>query len=330
MNKSSIEIYHSPEGNVELNVKLENETVWLNRQQMSELFNRDVKTIGKHINNALNEELAGEPVVAKIATTRKYGRVKGLYQEKSVEYYSLDMITSVGFRVKSREGIQFRKWANKVLKEYLIKGYAINNEINAERYNELKNVVRLMARTISLQSTITNDEYSGLFRVIGDYVYALDILDRYDFQNLSIRQTTKDEPFRATYENAMDAINALKVKFSESRWFANEKDSSFKSSIGQIYQTFDGNELYPSVEEKAAMLLYLVVKNHSFSDGNKRIAAMLFLWFMENNGILYGPNREKRIANNTLVALTLMIAESRTEEMDIIVKVVVNLINRDN
>jgi hypothetical protein len=143
MNKSSIEIYHSPEGNVELNVKLENETVWLNRQQMSELFNRDVKTIGKHINNALNEELAGEPVVAKIATTRKYGRVEGLYQEESVEYYSLDMITSVGFRVKSREGIQFRKWANKVLKEYLIKGYAINNEINAEQYNELNKPPRM-------------------------------------------------------------------------------------------------------------------------------------------------------------------------------------------
>lgn len=326
MNKSSIEIYHSPEGNVELNVKLENDTVWLTQGQMAILFDRNQSVIARHISNIYKEgELDKESTYAKIAYIPET-------RERVYEtaLYNLDVIISVGYRVKSVNGTRFRQWANKVLKEYLIKGYAINKEINAERYNELKDVVRLMARTISLQSTITNDEYSGLFNVIGDYVYALDILDRYDYQNLSIIQTTKDEQFRATYENAIKAINALKGKFRESRWFANEKDSSFKSSIGQIYQTFDGVELYPSVEEKAAMLLYLVVKNHSFSDGNKRIAAMLFLWFMENNGILYGPNGEKRIANNTLVALTLMIAESRTEEMDIIVKVVVNLINRDN
>ena len=330
MNNSFIEIYRSPEGDVQLNVKLENDTVWLNRQQMADLFNRDVKTIGKHINNALQEELAGEPVVAKFATTRNYGRIAGASQVLNIEYYSLEMITSVGFRVKSKQGIQFRKWANKILKEYLIKGYAINKDLKIERYNELKEVVRLMARTVSLQSTVTGDEYSGLFNVIGDYVYALDILDGYDYRSLSIEKTTREEPFRATYENAMLAINALKGKFGGSRWFANEKDGSFKSSIGQIYQTFDGVELYPSVEEKAAMLLYLVVKNHSFSDGNKRIAAMLFLWFMEKNGILYGNDGQKRIANNTLVALTLMIAESRTEEMDVIVKVVVNLINKEN
>ena len=330
MNNSFIEIYRSPEGDVQLNVKLENDTVWLNRQQMADLFNRDVKTIGKHINNALQEELAGEPVVAKFATTRNYGRIAGASQVLNIEYYSLEMITSVGFRVKSKQGIQFRKWANKILKEYLIKGYAINKDLKIERYNELKEVVRLMARTVSLQSAVTGDEYSGLFNVIGDYVYALDILDGYDYRSLSIEKTTREEPFRATYENAMLAINALKGKFGGSRWFANEKDGSFKSSIGQIYQTFDVVELYPSVEEKAAMLLYLVVKNHSFSDGNKRIAAMLFLWFMEKNGILYGNDGQKRIANNTLVALTLMIAESRTEEMDVIVKVVVNLINKEN
>ena len=330
MNNSFIEIYRSPEGDVQLNVKLENDTVWLNRQQMADLFNRDVKTIGKHINNALQEELAGEPVVAKFATTRNYGRIAGASQVLNIEYYSLEMITSVGFRVKSKQGIQFRKWANKILKEYLIKGYAINKDLKIERYNELKEVVRLMARTVSLQSAVTGDEYSGLFNVIGDYVYALDILDGYDYRSLSIEKTTREEPFRATYENAMLAINALKGKFGGSRWFANEKDGSFKSSIGQIYQTFDGVELYPSVEEKAAMLLYLVVKNHSFSDGNKRIAAMLFLWFMEKNGILYNEDGSKRIADNTLVALTLMIAESRTEEMDVMVKVVVNLINKEN
>ena len=166
--------------------------------------------------------------------------------------------------------------------------------------------------------------------MISDYTYALDTLDKYDYQELSIERTTNEEKFHATYEGAMQAINELKNKFGGSEWFANEKDDSFKSSVGQIYQTFDGVELYPSVEEKAAMLLYLVVKNHSFSDGNKRIAAMLFLWFLDRNGILYSPNGGKRIADNTLVALTLMIAESRTEEKDVMVKVVVNLINKDN
>lgn len=244
--------------------------------------------------------------------------------------YNLDVIISVGYRVKSIQGTRFRQWANSVLKQYLIKGYAINQQLKLDRYNELKDVVRLMGRAIGMREKVTADEYSGLFNVISDYVYALDTLDHYDYQSLSIQQTTKDEPFRATYYNAMEAINALKDKFGGSQWFANEKDDSFKSSIGQIYQTFGGEELYPSVEEKAAMLLYLVVKNHSFSDGNKRIAAMLFLWFLNNNHVLYAEDGHKRIADNTLVALTLMIAESRTEEKDVMVKVVVNLINKEN
>ena len=244
--------------------------------------------------------------------------------------YNLDVIISVGYRVKSVQGTRFRQWATSVLKQYLIKGYAINQQIKLDRYNELKDVVRLMSRAVGLQEKVTTDEYCGLFNVISDYVYALDTLDQYDYQSLSISKTTKDEPFRATYDNAMEAINALKEKFGGSKWFANEKDDSFKSSIGQIYQTFGGEELYPSVEEKAAMLLYLVVKNHSFSDGNKRIAAMLFLWFLNNNRVLYAEDGHKRIADNTLVALTLMIAESRTEEKDVMVKVVVNLINREN
>lgn len=329
-NTSSIIIYTSEDGNTQLEVKLQEETVWLNRQQMADLFGRDVKTIGKHINNALKEELAGESVVAKFATPKKYGRQDGFTQMVSLEYYNLEMITSVGFRVKSKQGVQFRKWANKVLKDFLIKGYVVNQNLKLERYNELKDIVHLMSRALSLQEKVSNSEYSGLFNVISDYVYALDTLDRYDYQSLSIDKTTSNEPFRATYENAMAAINALKEKFGGSQWFANEKDDSFKSSIGQIYQTFAGEDLYPSVEEKAAMLLYLVVKNHSFSDGNKRIAAMLFLWFMEKNGVLYAEDGHKRIADNTLVALTLMIAESRTEEKDIMVKVVVNLINKEN
>ncbi len=328
-NGSSIVLYTTEDGNTQLEVKLEKDTVWLNREQIAQLYGRDYKTIAKHINNALREELEGEPVVAKFATPKKYGRKEGYNQMQNIDYYNLDMIISVGYRVKSRNGIVFRKWANNILKQYLIKGYAINRR-RLDHYDELKDVVRLMSRALTLQDKVSVGEYSGLFNVITDYVYALDTLDRYDYQTLGIEKTTKEEPFRATYENAMDAINALKVKFGGSQWFANEKDDSFKSSIGQIYQTFGGEDLYPSVEEKAAMLLYLVVKNHSFSDGNKRIAAMLFLWFMEKNGVLYSADGRKRIADNTLVALTLMIAESRTEEKDVMVKVVVNLINKDN
>ena len=328
-NGSSIVLFTTEDGNTQLEVKLEKDTVWLNREQIAQLYGRDYKTIAKHINNALREELEGEPVVAKFATPKKYGRKEGYNQMQNIDYYNLDMIISVGYRVKSRNGIVFRKWANNILKQYLIKGYAIDQR-RLDHYDELKDVVRLMSRALTLQDKVSEGEYAGLFNVITDYVYALDTLDRYDYQTLGIEKTTKEEPFLATYENAMDAINALKVKFGGSQWFANEKDDSFKSSIGQIYQTFGGEDLYPSVEEKAAMLLYLVVKNHSFSDGNKRIAAMLFLWFMEKNGVLYSADGRKRIADNTLVALTLMIAESRTEEKDVMVKVVVNLINKDN
>lgn len=319
---NSIEIYRSQDGSVQLNVKLENETVWLSANQMAMLFDRDAKTIRKHINNVFAD---GE--LTKESNTH-FLRVAN--SDKPVPFYNLDVIISVGYRVKSQQGVQFRRWATSVLKQYLIKGYVINQQIKIDRYNELKDVVRLMSRAVGLQDKVTTDEYSGLFNVISDYVYALDTLDQYDYQSLSISKTTKDEPFRATYDNAMEAINALKGKFGGSKWFANEKDDSFKSSIGQIYQTFGGEELYPSVEEKAAMLLYLVVKNHSFSDGNKRIAAMLFLWFLNNNRVLYAEDGHKRIADNTLVALTLMIAESRTEEKDVMVKVVVNLINREN
>lgn len=328
-NGSSIVLYTTDDGNTQFEVKLEKDTVWLNREQIARLYGRDYKTIAKHINNALKEELDGEPVVAKFATPKKYGRKEGLYQMQNIEYYNLDMIISVGYRVKSRNGIAFRKWANNILKQYIIKGYAIDSR-RLDHYDDLKNVVRLMSRALTLQDKVPEEEYSGLFNVISDYVYALDTLDRYDYQSLEINKTTVGGTFRATYENAMEAINALRDKFGASQWFANEKDDSFKSSVGQIYQTFGGEDLYPSVEEKAAMLLYLVVKNHSFSDGNKRIAAMLFLWFLDKNGILYSADGSKRIADNTLVALTLMIAESRTEEKDVMVKVIVNLINRDN
>ena len=325
---NSIEIYRSQDGSVQLNVKLENETVWLTQSQMAELFGVDRTSIVRHIRNIYkSEELEESSTCAKNAQVRIEGQRQIV---REIPYYNLDMIISVGYRVNSKNATSFRRWATSVLKQYLIKGYAINQQIKLDRYNELKDVVRLMSRTVGMQEKVTSEEYGGLFNVISDYVYALDTLDHYDYQSLSIQKTTKEEPFRATYDNAMEAINALKEKFGGSQWFANEKDDSFKSSIGQIYQTFGGEDLYPSVEEKAAMLLYLVVKNHSFSDGNKRIAAMLFLWFLNNNHVLYAEDGHKRIADNTLVALTLMIAESRTEEKDVMVKVVVNLINKEN
>ena len=276
----------------------------------------------------LREELNdGISTVAKFATVQKEGSRR---VNREVEYYNLDMIISVGYRVKSRRGVEFRRWANSILKQFLINGYAVNERIRQRQIAELRQLVLVVGRTIEQQPVATTDDSHALFDVVVDYTYALDTLDNYDYQRLYISKTTRNELFYATYENAMQEIEMLREKFGASTLFGNEKDESFKSSIGQIYQTFDGEELYPSVEEKAAMLLYLVTKNHSFSDGNKRIAATLFLWFMNNNGILYREDGSKRIADNTLVALTLMIAESRTEEKDIMVKVVVNLINKSN
>lgn len=317
-----IVIYQTADGQTSIDVKLENDTVWLSANQMAILFDRDEKTIRKHINNVFSEgELEKE-------NNTHFLRVDGVKQP--VAFYSLDVIISVGYRVKSQRGTQFRIWANKVLKEYLIKGYAVNKALTEQRYTELKQLVNVLGRTVKAQEALTSDDALNLVEVVADYAYALDTLDKYDYQQLAVEHTTNEAKFRATYEGAMQAIEELKEKFGGSQWFAHEKDDSFKSSIGQIYQTFGGQDLYPSVEEKAAMLLYLVTKNHSFSDGNKRIAATLFLWFMAGNGILYNPDGTKRIADNTLVALTLMIAESRTEEKDVMVKVVVNLINKNN
>ena len=325
---NDIIIYQTEDGEIKLDVKMDKETVWLTQAQMSDLFQTDRTAILRHINNIYkSQELESVSTCAKIAQVRTEGKRN---VTRYIPYYNLDMIISVGYRVNSKRGTQFRIWANKILKDYLIKGYAINQKIKLERYQELKDMVHILGNTLKNQEQLTSDQSKGLLAVITDYVYALDTLDKYDYQQLFIENTTKGDRFHATYENAMEAIRSLKGKSGESKLFAQEKDQSFKSSIATIYQTFDGIELYPSIEEKAAMLLYLVTKNHSFSDGNKRIAAMLFLWFMENNGILYSPNGEKRIANNTLVALTLMIAESHTEEKDIMVKVVVNLINQNN
>jgi prophage maintenance system killer protein len=250
-------------------------------------------------------------------------------QIQQVKTYNLDAVLSVGYRVNTKNATQFRIWANQILKDYIIKGYAVNDRLKIEQYDDLKQTVKLLSNVLKSQ-TLTADEATGVLKVTTDYTHALDTLDKYDYQSLEINETTVETPFRATYENAVEAIDTLRRKFGNGGLFGKEKDQSFDSSINTIYQTFDGNELYPSVEEKAAMLLYLVIKNHSFSDGNKRIAAFLFLWFLEKNGILYRSNGSRLIENNTLVALTLMIAESQTEEKDIMVKVVVNLINKNN
>ena len=321
-------IYQTDDGQTSIDVRLEHDTVWLSQAQMAELFQTDRTSIVRHINNIYKtEELDREGTCAKIAQVQIEGKRR---VNRTVPYFNLDMIISVGYRVNSKRGIKFRQWANKVLKDYLVKGYAVNEKIHKKQIGELRQLVGMLGRTIQKQPLLSNDETSALFNVVTDYSYALDTLDKYDYQRLTIDKTTKEEHFQATYDSAIKAILSLKERFGESALFGNEKDDSFRSSIGQIYQTFDGIDLYPSVEEKAAMLLYLVTKNHSFSDGNKRIAATLFLWFLNNNHILYCPDGSKRIEDNTLVALTLMIAESRPEEKDVMVKVIVNLINKNN
>ena len=324
-NRGKIVIYQTKDGKTSIDVKLENETVWLTQAQMADLFQKDRTVIGRHINNVYREgELERDITCAKFA---HMGSDNDQQYETAV--YNLDVIISVGYRVKSQRGTQFRIWANKIQKDDLIKGYAINQQVKAAQLADLKSTVRLLSNVIE-HKQLTLDEANGLLRVITDYTYGLDTLDKYDYQQLEVDSTTPTEEFRATYEEAMEAIHLLQEKFGSSDLFGNEKDQSFKSSINTIYQTFGGEELYPSIEEKAAMLFYLVVKNHSFSDGNKRIAAFLFLWFLEKNGILYKSDGSKLIGNNTLVALTLMIAESRTEEKDVMVKVVINLINKNN
>ena len=326
MEENKIIIYQTEDGQTQIDVRLENDTVWLTQKQIAELFGTKRPAITKHLKNIYDSEELDENSTCSILE-HMGNEGKQVYTTK---YYNLDAILSVGYRVNSKNATRFRQWANKVLKNFLVKGYAVNERIRKEQRGELRQLVGIIGRAIQSKEIESNEENQALFDIVVDYTYALDTLDNYDYERLSISKTTQEDKFHATYENAMQAINALREKFGGSTLFGNEKDDSFKSSIGQIYQTFGGEELYPSVEEKAAMLLYLVTKNHSFSDGNKRIAATLFLWFLNNNRILYREDGSKRIADNTLVALTLMIAESRTEEKDVMVKVVVNLINQQN
>ena len=327
---NDVVIYQSGDGLVKMEALVDaaNETIWATQKAMASLFACSKQNVSYHLSKIFSSgELDQFTVVKEILTTVQSG-VRGLSEEK-ILYYNLDAIISVGYRINSVKATAFRQWATSVLKQYMIKGYAINqNAVSEQKYEDLKRAVGLLENVFSHNLILTSQQATELFDVVRDYTYALDTLDAYDYQSLEISDTTLQEKFRATYESAMEAILSLKEKFGESQLFGVEKDKSFHSSIGQIYQTWDGQELYPSVEEKAAMLLYLVVKNHSFVDGNKRIAATLFLWFLQNNGILYRADGTKRISDGTLVALTLMIAESRMDEMDILVKVVVNLINK--
>ena len=327
MNKDELDnkivIYQTEDGKTQLDVKLENETVWLTQAQLVLLFDSSKANVSEHIKHIYEDgELAADSTVRKFRTVQTEGKRQ---VGRNVTYYNLDLIISLGYRVNTKRGIQFRQWATSVLRDYLIKGYAINQRIREENYRQMVQLVRSMARTVKLQD-LSKEVRNALLDVVVDYTFALDRLDDYDYQRLSIPESSTEEKFHATYEGAMKVLAELREKFGGSGLFANEKDDSFKSSIGQIYQTFGGQDLYPTVEEKAAMLLYLVTKNHSFSDGNKRIAATLFLWFMNENGILYDDMHNKRIDDATLVALTLLIAESRPEEKDTMIKVVVNLI----
>ena len=311
MNKNEIVIFETEDKLITLPVAVENETVWLNRNQMAELFDRDVKTIGKHINNALKEELEGQVVVAKFATTTPHGAIEGKTQTHMTEYYNLDVIISVGYRVKSKRGVEFRRWANSVLKQYILKGYAVNDN----RIRQLGEVIRIMKRTEN-----ELDSRQAL-SVIEKYSSALDLLDSYDHQNMT-RPEGNRATYVLTYEECMDVIQSMRFG-DESDLFGKEKDDSFKGSIGNIYQSFGGTDIYESLEEKAANLLYLVTKNHSFFDGNKRIAATMFLYFLDKNEVLF-IDGQKKIEDATLVALTIMIAESRPEEKEMMISVIMN------
>ncbi len=327
MQNSEIKIYQTSEGKTTIDVKLEKETVWLNLNQISVLFERDKSVISRHINNVFKEqELERHSVVANFATTAKDGKTY------KVDFFNLDVIISVGYRIKSKRGTQFRIWANQLLKDYLIKGYALNQEKlkkQSEQLNELQQTIKILGNALEYKE-LSNDESRGLIKIISDYSYALEILDQYDYRSLKIENISCKEIYHLNYEEAINKISLAKQIYGNSDLFGHEKDNSFRSSVSTIYQTFGGVDLYPSIEEKAANLLYFIIKNHSFSDGNKRIAAFLFLYFLEKNKLLFTQTGQKRIADNALVALTLMIAISKPEEKDTMIKVIVNLINKNN
>lgn len=322
---NAIILYQGSDGSSSLEVRLDHETVWLTQDQMGELFGRERSVITKHLRNVFKAgELDESSVCAKFAHTAKDGKT---YQS---QFYNLDAILSVGYRVNSKQGTRFRQWATQTLRDHIVKGYTLNEQRfreQAEKLTEMRQTVELLARTLANQELVS-DTGKDVLRVITDYAYALNLLDRYDHGTLSIEETTRQALHVINYDEAIGIVASMKGEFDG--LFGIEKDQGFKSALGTIYQTFDGEELYPSIEEKGANLLYFVVKNHAFSDGNKRIAAALFIYFLGTNGILYRADGSKRLADNALVALTLLIAESQPDEKETIVKVIVNLINRKN
>jgi death-on-curing family protein len=330
MIRSEIKIFKSKDGDTEIQVKLDNDTVWLNQYQLEDLFHTDRSSINRHISNIYkSKELKEKSTCAFFAQVQTEG---GREVARKIKFYNLDLIISVGYRVNSKRGTEFRIWANKIIKEYLIKGYSLNEKRLAqqnEKLRELQEAVKIIGKVLNYKA-LENSESVELIKIITEYAYGLEILDQYDYQNLEIKSTSGKEIYQLTYSEAIKKIKQVRNVFSNSDLFGVEKDSSLKSSLSTIYQTFDGVDLYPSIEEKAANLLYFVTKNHSFVDGNKRIAAFLFLYFLERNGILFDISGNKRIADNALVALTLMIAVSKPEEKETMVKVIVNLINKRN
>ena len=319
MNKKKNEIILFENQGVKLEVNVKDETVWLNLDQMAELFGRDKSVISRHIKNALAEELKDDMVVAKFATTTKHGAIEGKTQTHMVDYYNLDMIISIGYRVKSNQGVVFRKWANKVLKDYMLKGYAVNQR----RLEYLEKTIKLIDIANRIDDRLENDDAKEILKVIGEYSRALDMLDEYDHKTLKKPDGNVDTRV-ITYDDCITIINSLKYK-EESELFGVERDKGLKAIIGNVYQSFSGQDIYNSIEEKAANLLYLVVKNHVFIDGNKRIAATLFIYFLKFYGILYNENG-KVIDNHTLTALTLLVAESNPKEKDVMIDLIMNFL----
>jgi prophage maintenance system killer protein len=319
-----IVIYQTESGETQIDVRLEQETVWLSQAQMVELFGRDQSVISRHIRNSFAD--------GEVAEKSNMQKMHIANSDKPVALYDLDVVISVGYRIKSERGVQFRRWANNVLKQYLLQGYALNEsklQAEQEKLNDLKRAIALSSRLLHNQA-LTPQESQSILGVLEKYSHALTVLDDYDHQRLQVIGTRTPVQPKIEYGEAMEQILLWRDKEKLGGLFGNEKDNSFNSALETIYQTFDGQELYPSIEEKAANLLYFIVKNHAFSDGNKRIAAAMFAWFLERNAHLYNDVGEKRIADNALVAFTLLIAESKPDEREMIVKVIINLINGNN
>ena len=308
---------------VKLEVNMQDETVWLNTEQMAQLFDRDYKTIRKHINNALKEELSDQVVVAKFENTTIHGAIDGKTQTHIIDYYNLDMIISVGYRVKSKNGVIFRKWANKILKDYMIKGYAVNQK----RLEYLEKTIKLIDIAGRIDTELKGSEAQEIIKVVNNYSNALNLLDDYDHKRISKPSGTINNN-KIVYEDCMEIVSKLKFN-SDSDLFALERDKGLKAILGNIYQSFDGKDLYPTIEEKAANFLYLITKNHTFIDGNKRIAATLFIYFLEFYNLLYNDNGQV-IDNNTLVAITLLIAQSNPKEKDVLIDLIMNFLRNDN